>query len=543
MTQLRSSSPTVNGSMNRLFRALSALERAGNRLPHPFWLFWIFAALLGVVSAVLAGAGVSVTLPSTGDSVAVKSLLSLQGAKFAAESALDNFAGFAPLSVVVVVLLGVSVTEKSGLLTALLRVTIGRLPVRWLTFSIAFSSMIAHVMSDSAYIVMIPLGALAFRTVGRSPVLGLMVAYASTAIGFNASPLVTPADAVRSSLAAEAAHTVDPHYVITPVATYFFTAVSSVFLAAVIALTVDRVLARRPEFVPTPEDDEAADRLFNTAHADAPRHTAPADAPRHSGPAGEVSPAFTLSAVEKRAMRLSGAVLVLYVAAVAALLLPGSPFRGEGGSIVQSVVVVNIAVFISLLFALLGMVYGRQVGTIPSLSSVPSAMADGVKSFVPVIVLFFVVSQFLAYFTWTGISNVITVEGARLLKSLDAPHLVILLVIVLAISGLNIIISSGSAMWSILAPVVVPLAMYIGLSPQAAMVSFMIGDSVTNTTPMNAYFVLALGFLQQFRKGAGIGTMLSFTVPVALAVLVSWSSFFALWYALGIPLGPGVPVR
>ncbi|MGW5698919.1 AbgT family transporter, partial [Streptomyces asiaticus] len=59
----------------------------------------------------------------------------------------------------------------------------------------------------------------------------------------------------------------------------------------------------------------------------------------------------------------------------------------------------------------------------------------------------------------------------------------------------------------------------------------------------NAYFVLALGFLQQFRKGAGIGTMLSFTVPVALAVLVSWSSFFALWYALGIPLGPGVPVR
>ncbi|MFE2031099.1 AbgT family transporter [Streptomyces hygroscopicus] len=543
MTQLRSSSPTVNGSMNRLFRALSALERAGNRLPHPFWLFWIFAALLGVVSAVLAGAGVSVTLPSTGDAVAVKSLLSLQGAKFAAESALDNFAGFAPLSVVVVVLLGVSVTEKSGLLTALLRVTIGRLPVRWLTFSIAFSSMIAHVMSDSAYIVMIPLGALAFRTVGRSPVLGLMVAYASTAIGFNASPLVTPADAVRSSLAAEAAHTVDPHYVITPVATYFFTAVSSVFLAAVIALTVDRVLARRPEFVPTPEDDEAADRLFNTAPADAPRHTAPADAPRHSGPAGEVSPAFTLSAVEKRAMRLSGAVLVLYVAAVAALLLPGSPFRGEGGSIVQSVVVVNIAVFISLLFALLGMVYGRQVGTIPSLSSVPSAMADGVKSFVPVIVLFFVVSQFLAYFTWTGISNVITVEGARLLKSLDAPHLVILLVIVLAISGLNIIISSGSAMWSILAPVVVPLAMYIGLSPQAAMVSFMIGDSVTNTTPMNAYFVLALGFLQQFRKGAGIGTMLSFTVPVALAVLVSWSSFFALWYALGIPLGPGVPVR
>ena len=273
MTHTASSGPVADGSMKRLFRALSALERAGNKLPHPFWLFWILVALLGVTSAVLAGADVSVTLPSTGESVAVKNLLSADGAKFAAESALKNFAGFPPLAVVVVVLLGVSVTERSGLLTALLRITIGRLPARWLTFSIALSAMTAHVMSDSAYIVMIPLGALAFRSVGRSPLLGLMVAYASTAIGFNASPLVTPADAIRSSLATAAAHMVDPDYVITPVATYFFTAASSVFLAAVIAVTVDRFLARRPEFAPTPEDELAADKLFNAKHAARPEHS------------------------------------------------------------------------------------------------------------------------------------------------------------------------------------------------------------------------------------------------------------------------------
>lgn len=526
--------------MHRLFRALSVLERAGNKLPHPFWLISILAALLGVTSAVLASAGVTVTLPSSGESVEVRNLLSTEGAEYAAESTLRNFAEFPPLAVVVVVLLGVSITEKSGLLTALLRVTIGRLPSRWLTFSIAFSSMIAHVMSDSAYIVMIPLGALAFRTVGRSPLLGLMVAYASTAIGFNASPLVTPADAVRSSLAATAAHTVDPDYVITPVATYFFTAASSVFLAGVIAVLVDLVLAKRPEFTPNSEDDAAADKLFNAKHADDATHD---DTGGDGGSAAAVRYTMELTGTEKRALGLSATVLVLYALGVCALLLPGSPFLGENGSIVQSVVVVNIAVFISLLFGILGIVYGRKVGTIPSLSAVPSAMADGIRSIAPVIVLFFAVAQFLAYFTWTGIGSVITVEGADFLKSLDAPHLVILLVIIVAISGLNIIISSGSAMWSILAPVIVPMIMYIGLAPEAAMVSFMIGDSVTNTTPMNAYFILALGFVQQFRKGAGIGTLLSFTVPVSITVLVSWATFFALWYALGIPLGPGVPVR
>ncbi|WP_346922809.1 AbgT family transporter [Glutamicibacter creatinolyticus] len=399
-----------------------------------------------------------------------------------------------------------------------------------LTFSIAFSSMIAHIMSDSAYLVMIPLGALAFRAAGRSPVLGLMVAYAATAVGFNASPLVTPQDAIRSSLSTAAAHIVDENYTITPVATYFFTAASSVVLAAAIALIVDKFLARRPEFgASTMETDFLkADKLFNVVND------------KGAANASQI----TLNSIEKRALGVSMGVFVICAVLAVLALLPGSPFLGEGGSIVTSVIVKNIAIVICVVFALLGIVYGKITGSIPTLSDVPPAMAEGIRTLAPVLVLFFVVAQFLAYFTWTNIGSVISVNGAQALKSLDAPHLVILLVIVLAISVLNILITSGSAMWSILAPVVIPMMMYVGLRPEASMVAFMIGDSVTNCiTPLNGYFVLALGYVQQFRKGAGIGTMLSFTVPLAVGVLVVWSAFFTLWYALGIPLGPGVPVR
>ncbi|NWJ74304.1 AbgT family transporter [Pseudonocardia sp. ICBG1122] len=511
---------------NRLFRALSAIERAGNRLPHPFWLFVILSIALGVASAVLAATGVQVVLPSTGEVEAVRNLFSVDGAIFAIDSALDNYAQFPPLATIVVVLLGVSVAERSGILTALLRGTISRLPASLLTFAIALSSMVAHVMSDSAYLIMIPLGALAFRAAGRSPVLGLMVAYAATAVGFNASPLVTPQDAIRSSLSMAAARIVDESYVITPLATWFFAAASSVVLAAAIALVVDRVLCRRPEFSTETlaSDVTTADRLFNTG-------THPGDP-------------VTVTHTEARAMRVSGAVFALCLLGIAALLLPGSPFLGEGGSIVESVVVKNVAVFIAVVFALVGIVYGRLTGTIPNLGEVPVAMAEGVRSLVPVLVLFFVVAQFLAYFTWTNIGSVISVNGAHLLERLQAPHLVLLLIIVVSISCLNILISSGSAMWSILAPVVVPMVMYLGMAPEAAMAAFMIGDSVTNcVTPLNGYFVLALGFVQQFRKGAGVGTLLSFTVPIAVTVLVVWSAFFSLWYLAGIPLGPGVPVR
>lgn len=514
MTETQGHTTAPRTRMTTLFRVIGAIERAGNKLPHPFWLFWILAAVLAVTSLVLALAGVHVTLPKTGEVVQVKNLLSLDGIGFAAKSALDNLAKFPPLAVILVMLLGVSVAEKSGLLEALLRITVVRLPGRWVTFAIAFSGMIAHIMSDSAYLVMIPLGALAFRAAGRSPVLGVMVAYVAVSAGFNASPLVTPSDAIRSSLTAAAAKTVDPGYVVTPVATYFFSAVSSVFLAGLITLVVELVLAKRPEFERPEEDAEPA-------------------------------PAIRLTAVERRAMKLTAGAFALFVAAIAVLVvLPGSPLMGANGSFVQSAVVVNISVFIALLFAILGFCYGRVTGTIPALSDIPVIMAGGVAKIAPVIVLFFAVSQFLAYFTWTGIGSVVAVGGADLLRSLNAPHLVVLLAIVLAVALLNMLVTSGSAMWAILAPILVPMMMYLQVRPEAAMGAFMIGDSVTNAvTPMSPYFVLALGFVQQYRKNAGIGTLMSFTVPIAFVFLIAWSALFALWYGLGIPLGPGVSLR
>ena len=92
-----------------IFRVLEAVERLGNLLPHPFWLFWVLALILGGISAILAAAGVQVTLPGTDETVAVKSLLSTEGAVMAVQTAMENFAGFAPLPVVGSVILGVAV--------------------------------------------------------------------------------------------------------------------------------------------------------------------------------------------------------------------------------------------------------------------------------------------------------------------------------------------------------------------------------------------------------------------------------------------------
>ena len=178
--------------LKTLFRLVSSIERVGNKLPHPFLLFWLLAAVLAVVSAILAALGTGVVLPSTGEVSMVRSLLSSDGVAMIFGTALDNFAGFAPHPIIVTVILGVSVAEHSGVLTTLLRATIVKLPAKWVTFSVAFAGTMSHVMFDAAFIVVLPLAAMAFKAAGRSPVLGMMVAFVAIAGGYNASPLITP---------------------------------------------------------------------------------------------------------------------------------------------------------------------------------------------------------------------------------------------------------------------------------------------------------------------------------------------------------------
>jgi aminobenzoyl-glutamate transport protein len=235
----------------------------------------------------------------------------------------------------------------------------------------------------------------------------------------------------------------------------------------------------------------------------------------------------------------------VYVAVVvAALLPPSSPLRGEDGGFVQSIVLQNIAFFIAIAFVLVGWVYGRTTGSLRHLREIPESMAVGIKTLAPILVLFFAISQFLAYFKWTGIGNVVAVEGAELLKAGGLHPLVVFAMMLVLISVMNLLVTSGSAMWSMLAPVLVPMLMYIDVNPETTQAVYRIADSCTNAmTPMSAYFVLTLGLIQRYKKNAGIGTLASFTIPVALGMLIVWAALFAVWYLLGIPLGPGAPIR
>ncbi|MEE2048144.1 AbgT family transporter, partial [Nocardiopsis tropica] len=227
---------------------------------------------------------------------------------------------------------------------------------------------------------------------------------------------------------------------------------------------------------------------------------------------------MALTDTERRGLRNTGLALVAALALLAAALLPaGSPFRGPSGGVLDSPLVTGVAYVLGILFLVLGVVYGRTVGTLPRAKDVPDAMAAGVRDMAPVIVLFFAASQFLAYFGWTGIGEVSAIRGAEVLDSAGVHPILLFLGMIAFSTALNLLITSGSAQWTLIAPVFVPMFMFLDVPPETTQAVYRISDSASNVvSPMSPFFVMVLGLLQRYRRDAGIGTLISLTLPLCL---------------------------
>lgn len=515
-----------------IVRSLKGIERAGNLLPHPFWLFVILAVVVILASGLLQRLGVGAENPADGEYIEVQSLLNAEGLQQMVTDAVENFVSFPPLGLIITVMLGVAVAEGSGLISASIRVAVSKVSRKWLTFTVALLGVTGSVASDAIYIILIPLAAAAFKAVGRSAVLGAIVAFGSASAGYNASLVITASDPLFAGISTAAAELIEDDYVVSPIANYFFAAASSVVLALVITLVTETLLVKLTSPMRAAED------------ANGGAATAVLEAGRSQKQQEETS-LLSYTRAEVRALVWTGLSLVAFFAVFFALLfIPGSPLAGPGGDALESPLVSDVAVPIALAFLVVGLTYGVLVGTIERPRDVPDIMARSIKELSGVIVIFFAAAQFIAYFDWSNIGTVLAINGAETLERWDLPVFVLFGGVVLLVALFNFFITSGSAQYTLMAPVLVPMLMLLGVSPEVTQMLYRMGDSPTNIiSPMSPYFALALGYLQRYYPKAGVGTLVSLTLPLSITLLISWFLFFMLWYAIGLPLGPGVPIR
>ena len=513
-------------SQTRLVRAFSAVERWGQRLPDPLTLFLIMAGLVIVLSAIFAGATEEVAsrVPGEGKKpVSVQSLLSLEGIRWMLLSAVDNFINFAPLGPVLTVMIGIGVAERTGFISMGLKVLVTKVPPSALTATVVFAGVMSSMAADAGYVVLTPLGALLFASVGRHPLAGLAAAYAGVSGGYSANLLITGLDPMLAALTEQAANPpdLDPssevYYTVNAAANYYFM-VASTFLVTILGTYVT---AKIVEPMLGVWDKSKGDGSYET------EETTP-------GPK------------EARAFGIAASVgLVLGIGILLLGFLPGAPLNDpvpEGKPAVDSLksFFSAIEILVTIGFIIPAIVFGILTKTIRSDKDVAKMMSDTMASMGAYIILAFVAGQFIAYFNWTNLGTITAVRGATGLEALGLEGGVLMVVFVFVAAIMNLLVGSASAKWAFMAPIFVPMLMQMGLSPEATQAAYRVGDSITNIiSPLMPYLPIIIVFAKKYDRDAGLGTILAAMLPYSIAFLLGWTVMLLIWVYAGIPLGPG----
>jgi aminobenzoyl-glutamate transport protein len=436
-------------------------------------------------------------------------------------SFVPNFLGFTAVGLILVAMIGVGVAEYSGLVGSLIRKLVAISTPATLTYIIVFVGIISSIAADAGYLLLIPLAATAFLSVGRNPLAGLAAGFAAVSAAFSVNVLIVPADAVLTDITNEAAALVDPNAQIDLVSNLYFGIGCTLFLTVVIALVTTRIVEPRLG-------------IWDRSLADEE------ELAREEG--REDDPAL-----EARGRRRAGWAVLGVLAVIAALTLPpGAPLRNpDTGDIVgDSPFMSSLVVITSLAFLAAGIAYGRTVGTVKGSADVVGMITKAWVSVAELLFLFLLIAQFIAYFDFSNIAQVVAVWLGDILEDLDLGDLWLLLGVMIVTILVTLVIVPKIPKWAILAPIFVPLMLRLGVAPQTVLAAYRVGDSPTNVvTPLMPYFPLMVVFARRYQRDAGIGTVIALMIPYTLVLTIAWALFFVAWYVIGIPVGPGWPIR
>lgn len=492
-------------------RALDSIERVGNKLPDPAIIFFICLVIVWTLSALLSGSEFSAIDPRTGAPVVVNNLLTGESLADFLSRMVTIFTGFAPLGVVLVAMLGVGVAEHSGFISAGLKRMLDSTPQKLLTPMVVLVAIVSHTATDAGYVLVIPLAGVIFYAMGRHPLAGIAAAFAGVSGGFCANFIPSAIDPLLQSFTQSAAQIIDPDIQVNPLNNWFFNSASSLLIVSIAWYLTDKVIEPRLKDVEV------------------------------DGDPNEIPKFDELSAQQTKALRVASIVMLLGIVALVAILVPeDSPMRDPNGELTsfQAPVMQSIVPLIFLLFLLPGVVYGFMSGSYKSTKDMIDSMTKAMQGMSYYIVMAFFCALFIDAFGKSNLGALLAIEGAQLLKAMALPSMVTIVGIIFLTAFVNLFVGSSSAKWALLGPIFVPMLMQLGISPDLTQAAYRLGDSSSNiVTPLMPYFPLVVVYCQRYVKSTGIGTLLSMMLPFTITILVLWTAFLLIYWALGIPLG------
>ena len=485
---------------------------------NPIMTLMILIGLAILLSGILALFGVGATNPSEGNWVAVESLLSLRGIKYIFQSTVSNFASFTPLSMLIIILIGIGIMDKSGFLKTTFSLITRKCQKKTITFILALICIISSIGGDLAYVVMIPLSALLFYYGRRNPLHGIVISFAALTCGTGLSIFKTSVDSSLDALTLDAAHILDSSYTLSYLG-YFVIMVVAIFaLSAVITYVAEKFSVND---VPKYEfKDEKKD--------------------------------FKLAKRDIRGLIFAGTFGIIYLLIFIYNIIPGLPLSGNLLDYSQKLYIDKLfnpnsffsqgfVFIVTIWFVILGLFYGLGSRSIKNSNDFCDYLTHSLDGIGRTIILILLSSILINIFKKTNIGIVATALIGNVISNCKFTGIPLLLMFFFGTAIATILLPNTVNKWTILASTCVPTLMNVGFSPEFIQVIFRFAESMTyGLTPIMAYFVIYLAYMEKYNTNdnpIGIFKILNYQKKYALATGVVLLILLIIWYLVGLPIG------
>lgn len=493
-----------------------------NKLMHPSMVFIIFSIITIILSGILSWLNVEatyLTISSNQEEVTefltVTSLFNRTGIQYIIGNMASNFVLFSPLSMGIIGLMSMGLLYKSNFLKAIFTAYIKKIPKKLITFLIIFIGIISSFATDAGYIFLLPLAGYIFILNNRNPLIGITAAFSGIVFGNGASILLAGTDASLLEITRNV--TTLNYYIVDLYGGIVFMVVATLVLSYVGMLITEKIIPSKLERY-TIEEEE-----------------------------------YELNNSEKRGLKYGLRAALVLILLVIYCIIPNLPLSGLLLDTTQehyidqlfssSSYFVNGLVFICAFIIVISSVFYLK-GSKKNRDNTyfMNLMASSLENIGSIIILVFFASQFIAILKKTNIGFVLVALLGNLIENMQfsAGALIILVIIIVAIG--TILLPSTTSKWTILAPTIVTSFVDVNLTPEFAQLVFKAADSMTRgLTPVLAYFVIYIGFLEIFKdkntESIGLSQGLKLLMPYSLIMGLTWLLLIMTFYLVGLPIG------
>lgn len=517
---------------------------------HPITILIFMTILILLISMVLSLLQVQATYNVVNNTtnelepklITVENLLTASNLKTLIGKSITNFISFAPLSMLIISLIGIYTAESTGFLEAFTKRKLKKLSKSKLTFLIIFLGVISSLVSDIGYTFLIPLAAIIYEMSGKNPLLGIITAFCGTAFGSGVSLFVGWTEVHLIPVTTSAAYLIDTSSHISLTSNLIFIIVASILTSIIGTIIIEKIMSQKmPKY-------HFHDKTTGVTLKTSELMLSDIEEAEQNKIAREKN--------EKRGLKYALITSIIMILLLIYTLIPSLPGSGLLLDLTEKTYVNQLfgrnayihsalPFIISFFFIIIGIVYGIGAKTIKSDRDLIEKVENKCKDMGMILILIFVFSQFLAVWKESNIGLVITSWLTTLLSHLAFTDVPLIIVTLIIIAIANLFCPSISTKWQILSPVVVPLFMQGNISPQFSMLIMRVADSMTKGfTPLLSYFVIYIGYLniyhQNKQKPISIHQSLKLISPYFLIMSLTWILLVISWYIIGLPIGPGV---